>query len=206
MSSTTLDPYTAKAENTSLSAQEKIAGLHEIVKSAKTGMLTTHGSDGHLHSRAMIPTSRKSNAAFDDTQLSLVFIANNATGKFDEIRNDSHVNVSFCDTNTTSWASYSGTATVSQNKELIHKHFHSSMSAYFGDLKDGVHKGNAEDPRISVIEVVPQEIHYWVATKGHLARAADAAMSKVTGNASAPGELRTISQSEIQLTQNLNNK
>ncbi|KAJ6499348.1 hypothetical protein C8R45DRAFT_113471 [Mycena sanguinolenta] len=201
MSSTTLDPYTAKAENTSLSAQEKITGLHEILKSAKTGMLTTHGSDGHLHSRAMIPSS-----PFDDTQLSLVFIANNATGKFEEIKNDSHVNVSFCDTNTTSWASYSGTATVSQNKELIHKHFHSSMSAYFGDLKDGVHKGTADDPRISVIEVVPKEIRYWVATKGYLARAADAAMSKVTGNASAPGELRTISESEIQLTQHLHNK
>ncbi|KAJ7262223.1 hypothetical protein B0H12DRAFT_1231265 [Mycena haematopus] len=201
MSSTTLDPYTAKAENTTLSAQEKIAGLHEIVKSAKTGMLTTHGSDGHLHSRAMIPAS-----PFDDTQLSLLFIANNATGKFDEIKNDSHVNVSFCDTSTTSWASYSGTATVSQDKELIHKHYSSAMSAYFGDLKDGVHKGTADDPRISVIEVVPKEIRYWVSTKGYMARAADAAVSRVTGNVSAPGELRTITQAEIQLTQGLHTK
>jgi general stress protein 26 len=44
-------------------------------------------------------------AAFEDTQLTLVFIANNSTAKFDEIKNDSHVNVSFCDTTTTSWAS-----------------------------------------------------------------------------------------------------
>ncbi|KAF8210183.1 hypothetical protein K438DRAFT_1570645 [Mycena galopus ATCC 62051] len=201
MSSSTLDPYTAKAENTTLSAQEKITGLHAIVKSAKTGMLTTHGSDGHLHSRAMIPAS-----PFDDTQLSLIFLANNATGKFDEIKNDSHVNVSFCDTSTTSWASYSGTATVSQDKELIHKHWSSSMTAYFGDLKDGVHKGTVDDPRISVIEVVPKEIRYWVATKGSMARAADVAISKVTGSASAPGELRTITQPEIQLTQGLHNK
>ncbi|KAF7361934.1 hypothetical protein MVEN_00538400 [Mycena venus] len=201
MSSSTLDPYTANAENTSLSAQEKIAGLHEIVKAARTGMLTTHATDGFLHSRAMIPAS-----PFDDTQLSLVFIANNATGKFDEIKNDSHVNVSFCDTNKTSWASYSGIAKVSQDKQLIHKHWHSSMSAYFGDLKDGVHHGSADDPRVSVIEVVPQEIRYWVATKGSIARAADAAISKVTGNASAPGEMRTITQAEIQLTQKLHTK
>ncbi|KAJ7703244.1 hypothetical protein B0H17DRAFT_1042452 [Mycena rosella] len=202
MSSTTLDPYTANAENTTLSAQEKIAGLHAIVKSAQTGMLTTHGADGHLHSRAMIPSS-----PFDDgTQVTLIFLANNSTAKFDEIKNDSHVNVSFCDTNSTSWASYSGTARISQDKELIRKHFSSSMSAYFGDLKDGVHKGTVDDPRISVIEVVPEEIRYWVATKGSIARAADVAISKVTGNAAAPGELRTITQTEIQLTQKFHTK
>jgi general stress protein 26 len=157
MSSSTLDPYTAKAENNTLTPQEKIAGLHEILKHTKAGMLTTHGADGHLHSRAMSPSSRtysrttvrddtKSCAAFDDTQLTLVFLANNSTAKFEEIKNDSHVNVSFCDTNSTSWASYvvcwifyslphpthrySGTAKVSQNKELIRKHF-SSASVQF---------------------------------------------------------------------------
>lgn len=72
------------------------------------------------------------------------------------------------------------------------------MAAYFGDLKDGVHKGTVDDPRISVIEVVPDEIRYWVATKGSMARAADAAISKVTGHASAPGELRTITQAEVR--------
>ncbi|KAJ7925255.1 hypothetical protein B0H13DRAFT_1148759 [Mycena leptocephala] len=200
MSSSTLDPYTANAENTTLTPQEKIAGLHAILKSAKIGMLTTHGVDG-LHSRAMIPSS-----PFSDTQLTLVFIANNATAKFDEIKNDSHVNVSFCDTNSTSWASYSGTAKISQDKELIHKHFSSSMSAYFGDLKDGVHKGTADDPRVSVIEVVPDEIRYWVPTKGSIARVAEVAISSVTGKVTAPGELRTITQPEIMLTQQLHTK
>jgi len=201
MSSSTLDPYTAKAENNTLTPQEKIAGLHEILKNTKAGMLTTHGADGHLHSRAMSPSS-----PFDDTQLTLVFLANNSTAKFEEIKNDSHVNVSFCDTNSTSWASYSGTAKVSQNKELIRKHFSSAVAAYFGDLKDGVHKGDAEDPRISVIEVVPDEIRYFVATKGSIALAADIAISKVTGNTASPGELRTITHTEIQLTQKLHTK
>ncbi|KAJ7084341.1 hypothetical protein B0H15DRAFT_951585 [Mycena belliarum] len=198
MSAPTLDPLTAKLENDSLSVQEKIAGLHALVKSAQTGMLTTHGADGHLHSRAMIPTS-----PFDDTQLTLVFIANNVTAKFDEIKNDAHVNVSFCDINSTSWASYSGTAKISQDKELIRKHFSSSLAAYFGDLKDGVHKGDAEDPRVSVIEVVPSNIRYFVATKGAVKRAADVAYSAATGKTAGPGELRTITEAEIQLTQKL---
>ncbi|KAF7315397.1 hypothetical protein MIND_00054400 [Mycena indigotica] len=194
----TLDPYTTQAENTTLSPQAKIEGLHTIVKSARIGMLTTHCSDGQFHSRAMIPST-----PFTEMQLTLVFVANNASSKFDEIKNDSNVNVSFCDTSTTSWASYSGRAKISQDKELIAKHFSPSMAAYFGDLKDGVHTGKVDDPRISIIEVIPDEIRYWVATKGAVGRAADTAISMVTGKASAPGEIRTISKAEIQLTQEL---
>ncbi|KAJ7188322.1 hypothetical protein C8R46DRAFT_877954, partial [Mycena filopes] len=180
-------------ENTTLSTQEKIAGLHEIVQAARTGMLTTHGSDGHLHSRAMIPAS-----PFTDTQLSLIFLANNASAKFDEIKNDSHVNCSFCDTSSTSWASYSGTAKISQNKEMIEKYWSPAVSAYFGDLKDGVHHGDKTDPRVSVIEVSPVDIRYFVATKGSLARGVDVAVSKVTGKVTTPGEMRTITQEEVR--------
>ena len=53
-----LDPYTAKAENDDLSPQEKIQGLHEIIKKVKTGMLTTRDSTGCMHSRAMAPSGR----------------------------------------------------------------------------------------------------------------------------------------------------
>ena len=55
--------------------------------------------------------------------MTLVFIANNASGKFDEIHNDTHVNVSFYDGKSTNWASYSGIAKVTQNKELIKKYW-----------------------------------------------------------------------------------
>ena len=55
-----LDPYTAKAENNNLTPQEKIDGLHAIVKSVKTGMLTTRAANGELHSRAMAPAGRMS--------------------------------------------------------------------------------------------------------------------------------------------------
>ena len=60
MSNKELDPYTAKAEDNHLSPQEKIQNLQNIVKSVKTGMLTTRSSSGALHSRAMAPAGRKS--------------------------------------------------------------------------------------------------------------------------------------------------
>ena len=80
-------------------------------------MLTTRSADGELHSRAMNPVSRRSFAAYTlhiydylrlaekENQLTLTFIANNVSHKFEELENDSHVNVSFLNPVTTSWAS-----------------------------------------------------------------------------------------------------
>lgn len=133
--SASLDPYTSQAQNNDITLQEKIngiffglllrhcltsiniTGLKEIMVSTKTAMLTTRSADGQFHSRAMNPVSRRSSAsriylyfthshtAEKDNQLSLTFIANNVSHKFEELENDSHVNVSFLNPDTTSWAS-----------------------------------------------------------------------------------------------------
>ncbi|KAG6896799.1 hypothetical protein C0992_005949 [Termitomyces sp. T32_za158] len=180
MSPSELDPYTANAEKNVHTPQEKIQGLHEIIKGAKVGMLTTRSSDGSLHSRAMTPVS-----------------PNNASHKFDEIENDAHVNVSFFSNDSTAWASYSGKARISRDRDLIKKHWSSYVSAYFGDLKDGVHKGDESDPRISVIEVLPDEIRYWMPNKGAIGRAIEVGIGAMTGKVSAPGEIRTLSVAEV---------
>ncbi|EPQ57235.1 hypothetical protein GLOTRDRAFT_58450 [Gloeophyllum trabeum ATCC 11539] len=194
-----LDPYTAKAEKNNLTPQQKIDGLHAIIKAAGTGMLVTRSSDGHLHSRAMTPAGPVS-----PSQTTLIFIANNASHKFDEIQNDSHVNVSFYDSKTTDWVSVAGIAKLSQDKALIKKHWSSTIAAYFGDLKDGVHKGNEEDPRVSVIEVVPEDIRYWKSTESSIARGIETAIDAATGRVAVPGELIAITKQEIQLTQSVN--
>ncbi|KAG5639122.1 hypothetical protein H0H81_006711 [Sphagnurus paluster] len=138
-------------------------------------------------------------SAFSETQVTLVFLANNASHKFEEIENDAHVNVNFLNNETTAWASFSGRANISQDKALIKKHWSSHVTAYFGDLKDGTHRGDETDPRISVIEVVPDEIRYWFPTKGVISRAIEAGVGAMTGRASAPGEIRTINQAEANL-------
>ncbi len=134
-----LDPYSTKAKeaNANLTPQQKIDGLHAIVKKVKTAMLTTRDTDGHMHSRAMAPAGRESNTTCEETcqltcmtayvatQVNLVFIANKASHKFEEIKNDAHVNVSFYDEQNTNWASYCGIAKVSQDKDLIAKHWSS---------------------------------------------------------------------------------
>ena len=77
--------------------------------------------------------------------------------------------------------------------EYMHlKLFVRRISSYFGDLKDGIHKGDEHDPRVSIIEVVPNEICYWVATQGTVARAVGGLIDTVTGKTNVPGELRTF--------------
>lgn len=72
-----------------------------------------------------------------------------------------------------------------------------STAAWFGDLGDGIHKGDKNDPRVAVIEVVPEEIRYWYSTRGTVGKAVDIAVSAVSGKTAAPGELRTITKAEV---------
>ncbi len=82
---------------------------------------------------------------------------------------------------------------------MVVAHSPTSVSAYFGDLKDGIHKGDENDPRVSVIEVIPDEVRYWVATKGTIGKAVDLAVNAATGKVSSPGELITITKAEVRI-------
>ena len=227
MSNPELDPVASKTSNTEITPLQKIEDFHKLIGDASVAMLVTRSESGALHSRAMTPCSRKPplssavchtpdhSTAIEPTQLSLFFIANNASHKFDEIKHDSHVNVSFYDQKSTGWASVSGVAKVSQDKDLIKKFWSpvfvcdprtlynaladrsGRITSFFGDLKDGTHDGSLDDPRVSLIEVVPSEIRYWVSSSSAIGRTAEIAYGALTGKARAPGESRTISDAEV---------
>ncbi|KAH0827876.1 hypothetical protein J3R83DRAFT_3503 [Lanmaoa asiatica] len=208
-----LDPYSRIAESKDVPLLQRIADLQAVVKAAKTGMLVTRDPNGNLHSRAMAPANGVFELSFPlssqfilpllasgDSQLNLVFLANNVSSKFEEIENDSHVNVSFFDPSSTDWASYSGRARVTQDKEFIHKHWSGFVSGYIGNLGDGVHKGDEGDPRVAVIEIIPDEVKYWISKQSSISRAVQVAVSAAVGKATAPGELRTIRKEEVSAT------
>lgn len=73
-----------------------------------------------------------------------------------------------------------------------------STSAWFGDLGDGVHKGDQNDPRVAIIEVIPDEIRYWTSTRTAIGRTIEIGVSALTGKGAAPGELRTIGKEEVK--------
>lgn len=59
--------------------------------------------------------------------------------------------------------------------------FNPMVSAWFGDLGDGVHDGTAEDPRVELIVVEPTEIRYWKKTQTNVGQLVNVAVSAVTG-------------------------
>lgn len=77
-----------------------------------------------------------------------------------------------------------------------------SITGYIGDLKDGVHRGDKDDPRLAVIEVIPDEIKYWITKHSSVVREAQVAASALRGKATAPGELRTITKEEVSVCLN----
>ena len=54
-----LDPYAEAAKDLTLTPQDKIDGLKQVLEAAKWGMLTTRDKNGRLHSRAMAPVVRE---------------------------------------------------------------------------------------------------------------------------------------------------
>ncbi|SCV69960.1 BQ2448_1354 [Microbotryum intermedium] len=193
----TNDPYTAKAASDA-SPAEKVKELREqVTNSSKFAMLTTRSKDGALHSRAMSPAS--------DKGLVFVFIANNESGKFDDLDHDENVNISFSDPSTTNWASVSGTAKTISDPESIKPYWTSDLKGWFGDL-GGEKNGSYTDPRVSAIEVQPSEINYWVATRTSIGQMLEVAKSALTGDTAAPGHLRTISGSDLEVAKSSEGK
>lgn len=133
-------------------------------------MLTTRSPNGLLHSRAM--------SAAGTDGLVFSFIANTDSGKFDDLTHDEQVNISWSSPSSTNWASAAGTASVLKDVEHIKPLWNPAVKAvstllcikrrteltslfdlqWFGDLGDGKHTGDYNDPRVAVIQVVPAEV------------------------------------------------
>ncbi|GAA5871267.1 hypothetical protein JCM16303_000700 [Sporobolomyces ruberrimus] len=190
------DPYTAKAEKDA-SVDQKKSELQSIIKESKFAMLTSRDTDGALHSRAMSPASHQG--------LVFSFIANRESGKFDELANDPNVNVSFSDPSSTDWASVAGNAKINTDVEAIKKLWTPLLKSWFGAI-DAERTGQPGDPRIAIIEVIPTEIRYWVKTRTSIGQTIEVVKGAITGETAAPGALRTINASELELARKVEDK
>ncbi|KAI9605853.1 hypothetical protein H4Q26_004222 [Puccinia striiformis f. sp. tritici PST-130] len=173
------DPYVHKASEDA-PTQQKAQEVEKIVEHVKTAMLTTRHNGGALNSRAMMPASKKawcSNSSPTTTQK----------------------NLKICN------MILSGQAKIIEDHEEIKKIWSSSLSAWFGNLGDGKHTGNYDDPRVAAIQIKPTEIRYWNA-KSNISQTMDIAKAKITGNAAAPGVLRVITTNELSQLREINGK
>ncbi|KAG9773550.1 Protein bli-3 [Exophiala dermatitidis] len=185
------DPYKAKNKDEP-GVEEKINDLSDFIRACKFGMLTTRIADsGLLVSRCMALAAQETGG------IDLIFHTNTHSGKTSDLESDSHVNVSFLNSSG-SWASISGTATVSDDRSLVKKYYTPSLKTWVGDLGDGVHDGSENDPRIGIIKVKTITATYAVSKGTSLGRAVEMVKGAVTGEVANVNDLREISQEEIQ--------
>lgn len=83
-----------------------------------------------------------------------LFLANANSQKFADLEQNREAQVIFHNSDTQDWICVTGeTATSSNDDPRIKEVWSKGASAWFGDLKDGVHTGGPEDPRMKLIEI-----------------------------------------------------
>lgn len=170
--------------------EKKLDEMHELIGEIDTALLTTQRSDGLLVTRPMATQQR---GPLGD----LWFVTSIETHKIDEIRANPQVCVGYYNDRTREWVSVSGRALLSQDRDKIHELYDPSWKTWFED-EGGDRDGGPDDPRLALIIVDAQAVHYSKAKHGKLRTLFEIAKGQKTGSTPdiareehlAKGELR----------------
>ncbi|KAI9021476.1 hypothetical protein CLU79DRAFT_753491 [Phycomyces nitens] len=193
-SSIDLDPIMTKCRDLTTSPQKKIEDLYMLTKDMNICMFTTHTVDsGALVSRAMAPCKpQNSNSPAD-----IWFFANITSHKFDQIKKNPNVNISYVKQSTMEWVSIGGTATHVNDRSKVKELYRPELKIWFGDLGDGVHNSGPDDPRISLIHVKADTASYSIKDVEEGAEAFDMAKAMMTGQVPKLVSFRTLNSEEL---------
>ena len=150
----------------------------ELVKAARSAMLTTTSADGKQVSRPM----GVQDAAFDGD---LWFFTDEGAPKVAQIRAVPEVNVSFSDERHHSWTSMSGRAELVHDRAKAEELWTPVLKAWFPD--------GLETPGLALIRVRPDTVEYWDAADSTVATTIGILRAAVTGDPHQdPVEQRTV--------------
>ena len=185
------DPSVAKQYDDQTPKADQWKELYELIDGKKITMLSTYRDGVGPVGRSMAIAKRSGP--------DILYLANKHSKKFQDLDKNKEVQITIQDSKTQDWISISGTATTTSNDDpRIKELYNSSVSAWFGDLKDGVHDGTWKDPRMSLIEVQSKYVVYWkkeVSTLGFMKEVGTAALA---GGVAQTGALRELSADDIQ--------
>lgn len=172
------------------STEKKLDELYKLIDGIEIAMFTTRRADGHLISRPMATQKRV-------TGVDLWFTTDISTGKLDQLANDPHVNLAYYNTKSREWVSISGTAHVTQDKNLIAELYAPDWKAWLGD-NGGAEDGGPNDPRIALIMVEAQRVEYTVVNKPKPVVLFELVKGMITGDRVDIGEERSITSRELR--------
>ena len=170
--------------------KDKVKELYELIGDIEVAMLTTRRSDGRLVSRPMATQDRHDGA-------DLWFVTDIETHKIDELQDDPNVNVSYYRDRTREWISVSGTARISQDRQLIRELHDRSWKVWFPSIDDE-RDGGPDDPRLALILVDAESVIYMKKDKPAPAVLFELAKGYLTGEQPDVAELRRLEGSDLR--------
>ncbi|KAK5126423.1 hypothetical protein LTR85_010659 [Meristemomyces frigidus] len=185
------DPSVVKQYDDSVSTDEKFEDMYAIADKLKIGMMGSLRNGIGPVARAMAVAKR--------TGPDFLFLANAHSQKFDDLESNKVATIYFHNSNNQDWISVTGeTAKTSNDDPRIKEIWSQGTRAWFGDLKDGVHTGGPEDPRMKLIEIKAKFISYWKHDVSALGFMGEIGTAVVTGGVANTGTLRQMKEDEIE--------
>jgi general stress protein 26 len=178
------------------STEKKLDDLYDLIDGIEVAMFTTRRPDGHLVTRPMQVQERTAGS-------DLWFVTDLETHKLDELAHDPHVNLGFYKNRSREWVSVSGTAMITNDRNLVRGLYKPDWKAWFPRIDD-VRDGGPDDPRIALILV---EAHSAIYMKTNNKRRPvvlfEVVKAMVRGQTPKVGEERVIGPREIEKAQRI---
>ncbi|WP_210464777.1 pyridoxamine 5'-phosphate oxidase family protein [Rufibacter roseolus] len=164
-------------ENQQNQNQGDLKALIDKIKDIDTAMLSTVEPDGTIRSRPM----RHMQVAEDGV---IWFFNSHHSAKTHEIRNDSHVNLSYSKPGDQLYVSVSGRAQVLRDQQKIDELWNPAMKAWFPEGKD--------DPNIGLLKVTIDQAEFWDSPSSAVVHLYGMVKAAITGEPARPGENKKI--------------
>lgn len=124
-----------------------LARLGDLIADIKVAMLTTRDEDGTLRSR---PMGTQSADAFEGT---LYFFTDIDSAKIFEVEDSRAVNVSYAEPGSQKYASLSGNASVTQDRDQLEAHWNPMLKVWFPQGLD--------DPKVALLSIDVVKAEFW---------------------------------------------
>lgn len=164
-------------ENKQNQTQGDLNALFEKIKDIQIAMLSTVEPDGTIRSRPMRHMQAKEEGV-------LYFFTGHDSSKADEIKNDSHVNLSYAQPDDNLYVSVSGRAQVYRDQQKIDELWNPLLKSWFPEGK--------EDPNISILKVTIDQAEYWDSPNSAVVHLYGVVKAAITGEPAHPGENKKI--------------
>jgi len=151
----------------------EINNLYAFVDKKKVGVFSTLDAEGYIASRPMNVHKRTQGLDF-------CLLANRETPKFEQIKNNSNVNLYFAEDVVGDYVSVSGKAYLIDDRKVIHELWNESVREWIGQV-DEEKNGGKDDPRICWIHVEGCKCHYHLCNQDPLAKTYTKVKSATTG-------------------------